>query len=361
MTAPATVSTAPDTHRAVRIWLLCVAALVFCMVVVGGATRLTDSGLSITEWKPVTGSIPPLSAADWALEFDKYRASPQYQAINKGMSLGDFQFIYWWEWGHRFLGRLVGAAMLLPWIFFAARGFMSARLAAGTFGIGLLMALQGFVGWLMVASGLKPGMVYVAPLKLMFHLSLACLIFALLVWTALRLMPERRREPVPDIVRRGGIAVLCVLALQIALGALVAGNKAGMRFNDWPLMDGALIPPMSVLFDKSTIGEAFIDSLALVQFNHRLVAYGLLALAVWHMLSARGTAYAKGATVLLGLVTAQAVIGVVTLVLVVPLWAGLLHQGFAVLVLGHVLSHVFALTRAPRIEAVPAGRAVPAE
>lgn len=361
MTATAALSSRPDTDRAIRLWLLAVAVLVFAMVVVGGATRLTDSGLSITEWKPVTGALPPLTAAQWAEEFAKYRASPQYQAINQGMSFGDFQFIYWWEWGHRFLGRLVGAAMLLPWLYFVARGRMSVRLAAGTFAIGLLMGLQGFVGWLMVASGLKAGMVYVAPLKLMFHLSLACIIFALLVWTALRLMPERRREAVSDAVRLGGIAVLAVLALQIALGALVAGNKAGMRFNDWPLMDGALVPPMAVLFDKPSVFEAFIDSLALVQFNHRLVAYGLVALALWHMLAARGTAYGKGATVLFGLISAQAVIGIVTLVLVVPLWAGLLHQGFAVLVLGHALSHVFALTHAPRMQVAPVGRAVPAE
>ena len=361
MPATPDLSARPDTDRIIRLWLLVVAVLVFAMVVVGGATRLTDSGLSITEWKPVTGSVPPLSAAQWAEEFAKYRASPQYDAINRGMSLADFQFIYWWEWGHRFLGRLTGAAMLLPWLFFVARGWMSARLAAGTFAIGLLMGLQGFVGWIMVASGLKPGMVYVAPLKLMFHLSLACLIFALLVWTALSLDRPRARAAAPDVVRRGGIAVLAVLGAQIALGALVAGNKAGMRFNDWPLMDGVLVPPLSVLFDRPTIGEAFIDSLALVQFNHRLVAYGLLALALWHLLAARGTAYAKGATVLFGLITAQAVIGIVTLMLVVPLWAGLLHQGFAVLVLGHALSHVHGLMRAPRQAEAVVGRAVPAE
>lgn len=361
MTATADLSSRPDTDRIIRLWLLVVAVLVFAMVVVGGATRLTDSGLSITEWKPVTGALPPLTAAQWAEEFAKYRASPQYEAINRGMSFADFQFIYWWEWGHRFLGRLLGAAMLLPWLFFAAKGWMSVRLAAGTFAIGLMMGLQGFVGWLMVASGLQPGMVYVAPLKLMFHLSLACVIFALLVWTALMLGAPRDREPAPDAVRRGGIAVLAVLGLQIALGALVAGNKAGMRFNDWPLMDGALVPPMAVLFDKPSVFEAFIDSLALVQFNHRLVAYGLVALALWHMLSARGTAYFKSATVLFGLMLAQAVIGIVTLMLVVPLWAGLLHQGFAVVLLGHALAHVFALTHAPRMQMAPVGRVVAAE
>lgn len=352
---------ASDTDRIVRLWLLVVAALVFAMVVVGGATRLTDSGLSITEWKPVTGAIPPLTHGQWLEEFAKYRASPQYQAVNQGMSLADFQFIFWWEWAHRFLGRLIGAAMLLPWLFFVGRGWLRGRLAVGTFGIGLLMGLQGLVGWIMVASGLRPGMVAVAPVKLMAHLTLACLIFALLVWTALGLSPGRLREPAPDKVRRGGIAVLAVLGLQIALGALVAGNRAGMRFNDWPLMDGAVIPPVAWLFDRPTVAEAFIDSLALVQFNHRLVAYGLVALALWHMLAARGTAYGKSAVVLFGLISAQAVIGIVTLMLVVPLWAGLLHQGFAVLVLGHALAHVHGLTRGARPEPQGLGRAVPAE
>jgi cytochrome c oxidase assembly protein subunit 15 len=354
---------APDVDRTriIRIWLLAVAALVFAMVVVGGATRLTDSGLSITEWKPVTGTLPPLTEAQWAEEFAKYRASPQYEAINRGMSLDDFRFIYWWEWGHRFLGRLTGAAMLLPWLFFVARGWMSVRLAAGTLAIGLLMGLQGFVGWLMVASGLKPGMVAVAPLKLMFHLTLACLIFAMLIWTALGLGPDRERPPAPSRVRAGAMAVLALLFFQIALGALVAGNRAGMRFNDWPLMDGAIVPPLAVLFDRPTVLESFIDSLALVQFNHRLAAYLLVGLALWHMLTARGTAYAKGAAVLFGLIGAQAVIGITTLMLVVPLWAGLLHQGFAVIVLGHALAHVHGILRAPQAGRAPAGQPVPAE
>jgi cytochrome c oxidase assembly protein subunit 15 len=361
MTAAAARSARRDTDRIVRLWLLVVAVLVFAMVVVGGATRLTDSGLSITEWKPVTGAIPPLSVAQWAEEFAKYRASPQYEAVNRGMSLGDFQFIFWWEWAHRFLGRLIGAAMLLPWLVFVAKGWLKGRLAVATFSIGLLMGLQGFVGWIMVASGLRPGMVAVAPLKLMFHLTLACLIFALLVWAALGLGKYREREQVSDGMRWGGIAVLAVLVLQIALGALVAGNRAGMRFNDWPLMDGVLIPPANVLFDRPTVLEAFVDSLALVQLNHRLVAYGLIALALWHLLAARGTAYAKGAVMLFGLIAAQAVIGIVTLVLVVPLWAGLLHQGFAVLVLGHAVAHVHGLTRALRAGREPVARAVPAE
>jgi len=358
MPAGQPVSTSTDHDRVVRLWLLAIAVLVFAMVVVGGATRLTDSGLSITEWRPVMGAIPPLSHDQWLAEFAKYQASPQYDAINRGMSLSDFQFIYWWEWGHRLLGRLIGAAMLLPWLFLVARGWLKGRLAAVTFGIGLMIGLQGLVGWIMVASGLNAGMVAVAPLKLMFHLTLACLIFAVLIWVALGLGPQRERGPVSPKLRAGGIAILVLLFVQIMLGALVAGNDAGMRFNDWPLMDGALVPPLDQLFDKPSALEAFVDSLALTQFNHRLGAYALFALAIWHMLSARGTGFAKSAVVLLGLVSAQAVIGITTLMLVVPLWAGLLHQAFAVLVLGHVVAHVHGLTRAPRIPEQPAARVV---
>ena len=361
MTAAQSVSAPIDPHRAVRLWLLLVAALVFAMVVVGGATRLTDSGLSITEWRPVTGTLPPLTHAQWLAEFAKYQASSQYDLVNRGMSLADFQFIFWWEWGHRLLGRVIGAAMLLPWLFFLMRGRLDRRLAAATFGIGLMIGFQGLVGWLMVASGLNPGMVAVAPLKLMFHLTLACLIFAALVWVALGLKPARDRGPVSAHLRIGGLAVLVLIVVQIMLGALVAGNDAGMRFNDWPLMDGALVPPLGQLFDKPTALEAFIDSLALTQFNHRLGAYALFALALWHMLAARGSGFAKSAIVLFGLITAQAIIGITTLMLVVPLWAGLLHQAFAVLVLGHAVGHAHGLVRAGRLPEQPPAPAVTAQ
>ena len=357
MPAAEPVSATPDPYKAVRLWLLIVAVLVFAMVVVGGATRLTDSGLSITEWRPVTGALPPLSHAQWLAEFAKYQASSQYDLVNRGMSLADFQFIYWWEWAHRLLGRLIGAAMLLPWLFFLIRGRFDRRLAMVTFGIGLLIGFQGLVGWLMVASGLNPGMVAVAPLKLMFHLTLACLIFAALIWVALGLKAPRDRGPVSPHLRRGGLAVLVLLFVQIMLGALVAGNDAGMRFNDWPLMDGALVPPLAQLFDKPSTLEAFVDSLALTQFNHRLGAYALFALALWHMLAARGSGFAKSATVLFGLITAQAIIGITTLVLVVPLWAGLLHQAFAVLVVGHAVGHVHGLMRARRLPEAPSAPA----
>lgn len=333
----------PAHDRIVRLWLFAVAALVFMIVIVGGATRLTDSGLSITEWRPVTGMLPPLNQTQWLEEFEKYRQIPQYQAINRGMSLDAFKVIYYWEWGHRVLGRLIGVAMLLPWLFFVATGVLRGRWAYVTFGIGLLVALQGLVGWLMVASGLGPGMVAVAPLKLMFHLTLACVIFSCLIWAGLSLGAGATREALPGIAWFLAHAVFALLFVQIMLGALVAGNDAGMRFNDWPFMDGALIPPAAVLFDKPTIAEAFLDSLALTQLNHRLGAYALLVLAFGYVLATRGTWAAKGSRVLLGLILAQAAIGVVTLVLVVPMWAGLLHQAFAVVVLAHAVAHLHAI------------------
>lgn len=354
MPHPTSVLATPAHDRMVRLWLFAVAGLVLLIVAVGGATRLTDSGLSITEWRPVTGTLPPLSAAQWQEEFDRYRQIPQYQAINRGMSLEAFKVIYYWEWGHRVLGRVIGAAMLLPWLFFVATGVLRGKWAVLTFGIGCLIGLQGLIGWLMVASGLQPGMIAVAPLKLMFHLTMACVIFACLLWAGLTLTERAQKSPVTGRLRASGIAVLLLLVVQIMLGALVAGNDAGMRFNDWPLMDGVWIPPMAVLFDRPTVLEAFIDSLALTQFNHRLGAYALLLLAAIHALSARGTDHGTSALVLLGLISVQALIGIMTLIWVVPFGTALLHQVFAVVVLGHAVSHVHSLVRAGRIRTAAA-------
>ena len=336
------VTAAPSARRAVRRWLFVVAALVVAMVAVGGATRLTGSGLSITEWKPVTGAVPPLSAAAWEQEFAKYRATPQYQLLNKGMSLSEFQVIYGWEWGHRFLGRLLGLAFFLPLVWFWWTGRLDRRLGLGLLGLGLLGGLQGAVGWIMVASGLQPGMTAVAPIKLMLHLTLASLIYAGLVWFATGLDRETD-ERIPARLRVTAAALAGLVLLQIALGGLVAGSKAGLTYNTWPLMDGALIPPLSGLFAVTPWIENFVDNVALVQFNHRLVAYLLLAVALLHLIDARrtapGTRAERRAGVMLGLVAAQAVLGITTLLLAVPLWAGLAHQVAAMLVLGMAVVH----------------------
>jgi cytochrome c oxidase assembly protein subunit 15 len=329
-----------------RAWLWFVAALVLAMVAVGGATRLTGSGLSITEWRPVTGAIPPLNATDWASEFAKYKASPQYELLNKGMSLGEFQFIYWWEWGHRQLGRAIGAVYLLGLVWFAARRQINLALGVTLFAMGLLLGTQGAVGWIMVASGLQPGMTAVAPVKLTLHLTLASLFLASLVAMAVWLAPARASEkPEGRGLLAGAVVLLVALFAQIALGGLVAGSRAGFSFNTWPLMDGRLIPPAETLFAVSPWPMNFVDNVALVQFDHRLGAYLLLALALWHALAARavGGAAARRANLLAGLMLAQVALGVVTLLLVAPLWAGLAHQALAMAILAMAAAHAVRL------------------
>lgn len=338
-------SGAPDQTFAVRRWLWAVIALVFVMILVGGATRLTGSGLSITEWRPVTGALPPLSEEQWLSEFEKYKTIPQYELINKGMSLDDFKFIYWWEWGHRQLGRLIGLLYLAGFVWFAARRVVPVRTSIILFAMGLLLGLQGAVGWIMVASGLKEGMVAVAPVKLTLHLMFASLFLASLVAmvTVLRppVVPQRA---LPRRVRVGAAIVLGVLLLQIALGGLVAGSRAGLIYNTWPLMDGMVMPPLSQLFAQSPLIENFVDNRDLVQLNHRLVAYMFVALCVWHLIStarlAPDTAANKRARVIMLLACAQMALGIVTLLLAVPLWAGLLHQALAMVILAMAVVHV---------------------
>lgn len=319
----------------VRIWLYLVAALVVAMVAVGGATRLTGSGLSITEWRPVTGVMPPLSAADWAAEFEKYRGTPQYQILNQGLGLADFKVLYFWEWGHRLLGRVLGLVFFLPLAVFWWRGMLSRRLGLGLLGLGLLGGLQGAIGWIMVASGLKPGMTAVAPLKLALHLTTASLILAGLVWLA---AGERRGRlaPAPGSVRAMAVALPVLVLVQIFLGGLVAGSHAGLVYNTWPTMNGALVPPASELFAVRPWIENFVDNLALVQLNHRLTAYLIVLLAVVHAVHARlstpGGAAGRAAGIAV-LALAQMGLGIATLLLAVPLWAGLAHQVLAMGVL----------------------------
>lgn len=339
-------SLTPSTNagrRAVRLWLGVVAALIVLMVIVGGATRLTGSGLSITEWRPVTGALLPMGEASWMVEFDKYRATPQYSLLNQGMSLGEFQFIYMWEWGHRQLGRLIGFVYLLPLLWFAVRGVVRGRLLATLLGIGALGGAQGGIGWIMVASGLTPGMTAVAPLKLMLHLVAACGLFVSVVWVMVGLRERHADMQSPARLRTTGTLLIAGVLIQIALGALVAGLNAGMSFNTWPLMDGRLIPETFTLLPITPWWHNLVESIALVQFNHRLGAYMLLALALWHMFDAHrlapGTKTVRMARVMAGLVVAQAGIGIMTLLLVAPLWAALLHQAMAVLMLGHAVAH----------------------
>lgn len=335
----------PANPAAVRLWLYAIAALIFAMVLVGGATRLTESGLSIVEWRPITGAIPPLSEADWRAEFARYQAIPQYQTLNKGMSLADFKTIYWWEWSHRLLGRVIGAAFLLPFLYFLWRGAVPRSLRPKLWGIFALGAFQGAVGWWMVASGLADR-ISVSQYRLAFHLTLACAIYAAVLWAADALTP---RPPVQAAKRIAfGAATLLGLAfLQIYVGALVAGLDAGLVYNTWPLIDGTLVPPLDKLFLLSPGWRNVFENDLTVQFAHRVVGYVLFLAALAHaadvLRSRTDRATRVRALALSGAVTLQAALGVTTLLLVVPIGWALAHQAGALVVLTFAVLHVARL------------------
>src|SRR5712675_1462024 len=332
--------------RAIGVWLWCVASLVFAMVLVGGATRLTESGLSIVEWKPVTGAVPPLGEADWQAEFAKYKTIPQYERLNRGMSLDEFKTIYWWEWGHRLLGRIIGAAFLLPFLWFVWRRSFDRRTGFALAGIFALGAVQGAVGWWMVASGLTER-VSVSQYRLAFHLTLACMIYVALAWTADRTLlasaTQAARRMAPRRLRWSACAVLALAIVQIYLGALVAGLRAGLIFNTWPLIDGNLIPRTADLFFAHPLWRNFFENTLTVQFDHRMAAYGLCALALIHAVDARlhgrDKRLATGAGFVAVAVLAQAGIGIMTLIRGVPIELALLHQAVALVVLTAATLH----------------------
>ena len=333
-----------DQNRAVAIWLVVCAVLVFAMVVVGGVTRLTGSGLSITEWKPIMGALPPMNAADWTEAFEKYRAIPQYAQVNAGMSLAEFQGIFWWEWAHRLLGRLIGAAFALPFAVFLMLRQMPRRLILRC---GILLALgglQGLIGWWMVSSGLSER-VDVAPERLAVHLGLALAIFMGLIWTGLEAWNGESHSRSPAGWSRGAAVLLGAVFVQCLLGGLVAGAKAGFVYTDWPMMNGAVLAPV----DWSRGGLALLHDQALVQFNHRIWAYGLLvggtvyAVQAWRWRLAEGlgaAAFAVAAALWL-----QALLGIATLMNATPLWLGALHQAGAALVLAVTTVNLWLVRR----------------
>ena len=345
-----------------RRWLFAVAALMLVTLIVGGATRLTESGLSIVEWKPVTGVLPPLDAASWQAEFAKYREIPQYRERNAGMSLDDFKVIYWWEWSHRMLARLVGAAFLLPFLWFLWQRAIEPQLRARLWTIFGLGAALGAVGWWMVASGLADR-VSVSQYRLAFHLTLACTIFAALVWTAADLAP---RPPVvaPARIRASALALLILVLVQIYLGALVAGLRAGLIYNTWPLIDGSLVPDAARLFFATPAWRNFFENTLMVQFDHRIAAYSLWLLAVLHVVDVartiRGGAALTGALLLASAVTLQAALGIVTLLHQAPLPLALSHQGMAIVVLAIAAAHAQRLQRRQVAAPVDDQHAVPA-
>ena len=333
-----------DQNRAVAVWLFTCAVLVFVMVVVGGVTRLTGSGLSITEWKPIMGALPPMNAADWNEAFEKYRAIPQYREVNAGMSLAEFQGIFWWEWAHRLLGRLIGAAFALPFAVFLILRQMPRRLILRCGILLVLGGLQGLIGWWMVSSGLSER-VDVAPERLTVHLGLALLIFMGLIWTGLEAWNGESHSRSPVGWSRGAAVLLGAVFFQCLLGGLVAGAKAGFVYTDWPLMNGALLAPV----DWSGGGLAFLHDQALVQFNHRIWAYALLiggtvyAVQAWRWRLAEGlgaAAFAVAAALWL-----QALLGIATLMNATPLWLGALHQAGAALVLAAATVNLWLVRR----------------
>ena len=329
----------PHHARAVRAWLILVAALIFTTLIVGGATRLTESGLSITEWKPVTGVLPPMSQGDWQAEFDKYREIPQYRELNRGMTLQQFKTIYWWEWSHRFLARLVGAAFLLPFLYFLWRGMIPRELRTRLWLIFLGGAALGAVGWWMVASGLAgSARTSVSQYRLAFHLTLACVVYAAIVWTAQQMI-ARAREHVAPRLKVGAVVLVVLVIVQIYAGALVAGLDAGMSFNTWPLIDGAFFPAGDRLWFETPWWRNLFENILTVQFNHRMLAYAIWMLATLHAFDARGSVALGSAVTLAIVITLQAVLGIVTLLHVAPLGLALAHQGMAVIVLTAAVLH----------------------
>ena len=344
-------------RRALRIWLMALFALVVTMIAVGGLTRLTDSGLSITEWAPISGAIPPLSAEDWAAEFEAYRQIPEYQLQNRGMSMAEFQVIYWWEWGHRQLGRFIGLVWAVGFV-----GFLAARqIPPGWTGrlllLGALGGLQGAIGWWMVASGLTEGMLDVASYRLATHLGLAFVILGLLAWYIFRLgraqtdllQAQRARDRKLWGMSTG---LLHLSFVQILLGALVAGIDAGRSYTDWPLMAGQIFPGNA--FDLEPLWRNIFENAGLVQFVHRVTGYLLFGFAIAVWLAGRKSphpATRRAFGDMMALMVVQLILGIVTVLNAAPWQLAILHQATAVALWVVVLRARF-LAGYPRAESV---------
>ncbi len=338
------------SRKAVARWLLILFKLVVLMIVVGGLTRLTDSGLSITEWKPITGSIPPLNEADWLSEFEKYKKIPEYTLQNAGMTLQEFKTIYWWEWGHRQLGRLVGLVWAVGFFFFLATKRIPKGWTLRLLGVGALGGLQGAIGWWMVSSGLEGRMVDVASYRLATHLGLAFVILAVLIWYVWLLKREEmdlfqaRRQADARLGMIGKVLLGLVFA-QIILGALVAGIDAGRGYIDWPMMNGEFLPSES--FDYEPFWTNFFENPALVQFNHRMLGYIVLAFAVFAWLQSRASALVsvrKSFKWVLFFTIGQMILGIFTVLYAAPWSIAIVHQLGAVAVIVLVLRAVFSVT-----------------
>jgi heme a synthase len=326
MTMPGLIRTTdkPDDYSAVRKWLITVALMVFAMVLLGGATRLTDSGLSITEWQPFMGAIPPLSEAEWQILFDKYKLIPEFKLQNSAMQLADFKSIYWWEWSHRFWGRLIGLVFVVPLVYFAATRRLSLSLFAKLVLLLVLGGLQGALGWFMVQSGLAVR-TDVSQYRLVAHLALACLLYAAILWTIFGL---GRKRAIFSSGHAAMALVLLVLVLgQIASGGFVAGLDAGMGFNTWPKMQGQWLPEGLLIMQPAW--KNLFENAMTAQFDHRILAYVLVFFSAIHAY----TSFRTSAMLLAYAIFAQALMGILTLLMHVPTGLALAHQALALIAL----------------------------
>ena len=362
MTAPIATTPPPQTvpearsPRPVAAWLLVCCVMVFGIIVVGGVTRLTHSGLSITEWQPIIGTLPPLSSEAWQATFDKYKLTPEYLQVNQGMSLDAFKGIFWWEYFHRLLGRTIGMVFLLPLLWFWWRRRIGRPLAWRLTGIFVLGGLQGAMGWYMVQSGLVDNP-RVSQFRLTAHLALAFAILAAMLWTALGLLHPARAGVVAGDERRRlqsrvGWYVTAVVCYMIVTGGFVAGIRAGFAYNTFPLMNGRVVPPE--IFMLEPWWQNFFWNMATVQFDHRVGAW-LLAVLVpwfwWHSRAGALDARARWAlNLLLAMLVVQIALGISTLLLSVPVWLAASHQGGAVLLFAAALN----LNHALRVDGHPA-------
>jgi cytochrome c oxidase assembly protein subunit 15 len=337
---------AADGRKPIAIWLLICCVMVFGTVVVGGVTRLTDSGLSIVEWQPLLGAIPPLTHADWLLMFEKYKQIPQFHQVNHDMDLAGFQFIFWWEWAHRQIGRVIGLLFFIPMLWFWLRGMIPRGYKWKLVGFFILGGLQGAMGWYMVKSGLVND-IRVSQYRLTAHLGLAFLVFGLMLWTALDLLHVRSKLPAtPAALRRFAAFVLAVVSVMILSGGFVAGIRAGLAYNTFPLMNGHLIPPD--LFVLDPWWSNFFSNITTVQFDHRMIAYLLMGLvpALWWQV--RKTApQARGiANAMLAMLVLQVGLGIATLLQQVPVTLGSLHQAGAMVLFAKLILLNHTLRRA---------------
>jgi cytochrome c oxidase assembly protein subunit 15 len=331
---------------AIANWLLAVAALVFLMVIIGGITRLTESGLSMVRWEPISGTIPPLSEEAWQAEFDAYRTSPEYQKVNTGMSLSEFKSIFFWEYVHRLLGRFIGLAFALPLAWFAWKRAIPRGYGWKLVALFVLGGMQGVVGWWMVASGLvdRPE---VSHIRLAVHLLLALMVFAALIWTALDLASLANKPG----ARPAGISILAlwtlsVLFLQLMFGAYVAGLDAGYAFNTWPRMGDDWFPHGTPLLEPFIVNLA--DNPIVVQFVHRWLAFLVAGLAIALALRGWSRGFHAPAAALAATVVVQILLGIATLLSGVEIWIAVAHQAMAALLLASVIVTAHSLGAEPK-------------